>query len=271
MDIIEAKQKYLEQIKVKGYSIKTFDSYWWHTELFFNFCKPKHLSILSSQDVNDYLVTISDKSDSFRNQAINGIKFCFDYVFHRKMKAYLVVRPKKRKTQPIILSEQEIQALFSACENTKHKSMLSLMYGSGLRISEVVNLKIEDIDSKSMVIWVRQAKGKKDRMAVLRQNTLELLRIYFLEHRPTKWLFNGQLLKEDPVGTIKQYATRSIEVFVKRYAKKAGITKNVHPHLLRHGYCTGILDCGGYIHDVATTAGHGSLKTSMGYKQYLNI
>jgi site-specific recombinase XerD len=116
MELTEVKQKYFEQIKVKGYSEKTFDSYWWHTEMFFNSCKPKHFSILSSQDINDYLVKISDKSDSFRNQAINGIKFCFEYVFHKKTKAYLVVRPKKRKTQPIILSDQELQSLFALKE-----------------------------------------------------------------------------------------------------------------------------------------------------------
>lgn len=265
MDLLESKQKFTEQIKVKGYSDQTLYSYWWHTEQFINFCKPKHLSILSSQDVNDYLVHISDKSDSFRNQAINGIKFCFDYVFHRKLKAYLVIRPKKRKTEPIILDESDVQLLIDTCENLKQKAMIVLMYSAGLRVSEVVNLKIADIDSKCMVIWVRQAKGKKDRKAILDQKVLELLRDYFVKYKPTQWLFNGQVFKHEPSGTVKQYSTRSIEQFVKDIAIKAGIKKRVHPHLLRHGYCTGILDNGGDIHDVAVTAGHESLKTSMGY------
>jgi integrase/recombinase XerD len=265
MNLEEIKIKYHEQIKVKGYSEKTFDSYWWHAEMFFEFINPKFPFGASSQDVNNYLVKISDKSDSFRNQAINGIKFCFDYVFHRKIKAYLVIRPKKRKTQPIILSDQELQSLFDTCKNIKQKAVLSLMYGSGLRVSEVVNLKIKDVDSKSMVMWIRQAKGKKDRMATLTEQTLILLREYFKKYRPIEWLFNGQNLKNEPKETIKQYSTRSIEQFTKDIAIKAGIKKRVHPHLLRHGYCTGVLDCGGNIYDVATTAGHESLKTSVGY------
>lgn len=139
------------------------------------------------------------------------------------------------------------------------------MYGSGLRVSEVINLKIEDVDSKNMVIWIKQSKGKKDRMAVLTPQTLTLLREYFKEYRPKVWLFNGQVLKSDPAGTIKQYSVKSIQQFVKDVSAKAGVTKRVHPHLFRHGYCTGILDNGGNIYDVAVTAGHQSLKTSMGY------
>lgn len=265
MTLEEIKTKYENQFKLKGYSANTLYSYWWHTAQFFEYSKPQHPSSLSSQSVNDYLVHISGKSDSFRNQAINGIKFYFDYILNRKMKAYLVIRPKKAKTEPIILSEQEVQSLFNACTNLKHKSILALLYSAGLRRSEVSALKITDIDSKNMVIWVRQGKGKRDRKALLNSDVLNLLRQYFKEFKPKEWLFNGQIFKHESQDTIKPYSEQSIYLIVKRYGLAGGIKKRIYPHLLRHGYCTGILDNGGDIHDVSVTAGHSSLKTSMGY------
>jgi len=261
------EKKFTEMMNMKGYSEQTKSSYWWHWEKFKTFKKHTHETKLSSQDINDYLVHLNNKkaSESFFNQAVNAIRFFFKYVLNKKIKDYLVVRPKKSKTQPIILSDEEIQKTFDVCENKKHKAIISLMYGSGLRVGEVVNLKIEDVDSKNMVIWIRQSKGKKDRMAILTEQTLFLLRDYFLDYKPKTWLFNGQLLKTDSPGTVKKYTVKSIQQFVKQISERAGITKKVHPHLYRHGYCTGILDSGGDIHDVAVTAGHQSLKTSMGY------
>jgi integrase/recombinase XerD len=259
--------KYTQAIRMKGYSEMTLKSYLSHLNLFLDFKNKISCKNLSSQDINDYLVSLNEKnvSESYFNQAINAIRFFFKYVLNKKIKDYLVVRPKKAKTQPIILSDEEIQKTFDVCENIKHKSIISLLYGSGLRVSEVVNLKIKDVDSKNMVIWIRQSKGKKDRMAILTLSTLTLLREYFKEYKPKEWLFNGQVLKSDSPNTVKQYTVKSIQQFVKTISLKAGITKRVHPHLYRHGYCTGILDNGGDIHDVAVTAGHQSLKTSMGY------
>lgn len=260
-------EKYTQTIRMKGYSEMTLKSYFSHLNLFLDFKNRISCQNLSSQDINDYLVYLNNQksSDSFFNQAVNAIRFFFKYVLNKKIKDYLVVRPKKAKTQPIILSDEEIQKTFDVCENKKHKAIISLMYGSGLRVSEVINLKIEDVDSKNMVVWIRQSKGKKDRMAILTEQTLFLLRDYFTDYKPKTWLFNGQPLKTDAPGTIKKYTVKSIQQFVKQISAKAGITKNVHPHLYRHGYCTGILDGGGDIHDVAVTAGHQSLKTSMGY------
>lgn len=266
-EICSFEKKFTEMMNMKGYSEQTKTSYWWHWGKFKYFKNDVHETRLSSQDINDYLVHLNNQkvSESFFNQSVNGIRFFFKYVLNKKIKDYLVVRPKKSKTAKIILSDEEIQKTFDVCTNIKHKAIISLMYGSGLRVSEVVNLKIENIDSKNMVIWIKQSKGKKDRMAILTQPTLELLRKYFKEYKPKEWLFNGQILKSDPPNIIKQYTVKSIQQFVKDVSVKAGITKKVHPHLYRHGYCTGILDNGGDIHDVAVTAGHQSLKTSMGY------
>lgn len=117
------EEKFREMIRMKGYSNQTADSYWWHWVKFKEFKKTVHETRLSSQDINDYLVYLNNKnsSESFFNQAVNGIRFFFKYVLNKKIKNYLVVRPKKAKTVKIILSDEEIQKTFDACENIKHK------------------------------------------------------------------------------------------------------------------------------------------------------
>lgn len=172
---------------------------------------------MSSQDINDYLVCLndSDVSDSYFNQAINAIRFFFKYVLNRKIKDYLVVRPKKAKTQPILLSDNEMQSLFNACENLKHKCILSLIASAGLRVSEIINLKIEDIDNECVIIRVRSAKGRKDRQCLLDRTVLEKLEEYMIKYNPKEYLFNGQF------GV--KYSTRGIEQFVKNMLLLQGL------------------------------------------------
>lgn len=248
-------------------SSATQNSYWWHFQRFSEFKRGKQLEKLASVDIREYLIWMSEnnKSDSFFNQAINSIRFFFKYALNRAIKDYMVVRPKKAKTNPILLSDSELQAMFDACENLKHKSILSLAFSAGLRVSEIVALKIIDIDSKNMVIHVMEGKGKKQRMAILNINVLELLRKYYKESKPVDWLYNGQVFRHEPKDTIKPYSVGSIQKIVKQCAERAGIKKRVWVHLMRHQYCTGILDSGGTIYDIAITAGHQSLKTSMTY------
>lgn len=221
--------------------------------------KDKHQSALSSQDINDYLVCLndSDVSDSYFNQAINAIRFFFKYVLNRKIKDYLVVRPKKAKTQPILLSDNEMQSLFNACENLKHKCILSLIASAGLRVSEIINLKIEDIDNECMIIRVRSAKGRKDRQCLLDRTVLEKLEEYMIKYNPKEYLFNGQF------GV--KYSTRGIEQFVKKYAIIAGINKRVYPHLLRHQQITGLIENGTDIYAAQYHSGHSSMRTTASY------
>lgn len=248
-------------------SKNTQDNYWWHLQRFSEYKKGKQLEKLSSVDIREYLIWMNEnnKSDSFFNQAVNSIRFFFKYALNRAIKDYMVVRPKKAKTSPILLSDSELQSMFDACENLKHKSLLSLAFSAGLRVSEIINLKIKDIDSSNMVIHVMEGKGKKQRMAILDTNVLNLLRKYYKEFKPVDWLFNGQVFRHEPQDTIKPYSVGSIQKVVKQCATRAGIKKRVWVHLMRHQYCTGILDNGGSIYDIAITAGHQSLRTSMGY------
>lgn len=253
-------QKFSEMIRMKHYSPETERSYVYHWKQFKKFKSTIHESRLSSQDVNDYLVYLNSTgvSDSSFNQAINAIRFMFKYVFNRKLKSYLVVRPKKAKTQPIILDISEVQAIFDACKNLKHTAILSVLYSGALRVSEIINLKIEDIDSKLMVIRIRSAKGRKDRMVPLDENCLDVLRKYYLKYKPKEYLFNGQ--NDEP-----QYSKRSIQEFLKTYAYKAGISKRVYPHLFRHSSITHNLESGTDIRALQIIAGHQNINTTIGY------
>jgi site-specific recombinase XerD len=214
---------------------------------------------VTSQNIKDYLVELTnlEKSDSYTNQAVNSIRFFFTYVLNKKIKDYLVIRPKKAKTNPVLLSDSELSSLFEKCNNLKHLAILSLLYGAGLRVSEVVNMKLQDIDSKCMVIHVLNGKGRKSRQVMLDVNVLETLRKYYVVFKPQKYLFNGQLSE--------QYSVRSIQALVKTYARKAAIKKRTYPHLLRHGFCTGVLETGGGLHDAQILLGHQNIKTTIGY------
>jgi integrase/recombinase XerD len=254
-------KKFTDTMEIKKYSPRTIDSYCWHLDKFLLFKKDHHCSILSSQDINDYLVLMAeqDRSDSYINQAVNAIKFFFTYALNRAIKDRLVIRPKRAKTSPILLSDEELRALFAVCQNKKHKAIIMLLYGAGLRRSEVVNLKIADIDSKNMNIHVVHGKGRKSRPVMLDQNVLDALRDYFREFNPKgEYLFNGQ-------NNASQYSASSIEKLVKDYGNKAGIKKKVYPHLLRHVFCTGVLENGGTIYDAQILLGHERTETTNGY------
>ena len=250
------KEKFVYQMQLKNFTSQTQKNYLWHLERFMAFVSQPPARY-SSQLVNSYLITIKDKGDSFRNQSINAIRFFFTYVLNREIKDWLVIRPKKSFTQPILLSEDEIKSMLSVCDNLKHKAIIYLILSAGLRVSEIVNLKIKDVDSKLMVLRIKKAKGRKDRTCRLDIKCLDVLRQYFKKYRPEDYLFNGQ--------KSLQYTSRSIEEFVKQYALKAGIKKRVYPHLLRHQQITSLLESGNDILATQLHSGHQKIATTANY------
>ena len=201
-----------------------------------------------------YLVTDRKVSTSYQNQAINSIKFYYEKVLRGNRKIYTIDRPKLEKTLPTILSMEEIQALISHTENIKHKAMLMLAYSAGLRVSELINLKISDIDSKRNQITIHQGKGKKDRMTLLSKKALDILRIYFVEYKPKDYLFEGQFGKE--------YSARSIQMVMQNSLQKAGINKKATMHTLRHSFATHLLENGTSLRYIQSLLGHSSSKTT---------
>ncbi|MEO5572261.1 MAG: site-specific tyrosine recombinase/integron integrase [Bacteroidia bacterium] len=201
-----------------------------------------------------YLVLERKVSPSYQNQAINAVKFYYEKVLGGKRKIYLVERPREEKTLPVVLSENEVAAILKVTDNLKHRALLMVAYSGGLRVSEVVNLKIKDIDSKRMQIRVEQGKGKKDRYTLLADHTLLTLRSYIKKYRPNIWLFEG--------GPGVQYSVRSIQAIMRESAYKAGIKKKVSVHTLRHSFATHLLENGTDLRYIQALLGHSSPKTT---------
>jgi site-specific recombinase XerD len=202
-----------------------------------------------------YLVIDRGVSSSYQNQAINAIKFYYEKVLGGQRKLYNLDRPNREKQLPTVLSSEEIMSIIQKTDNLKHKAILMIIYSAGLRISELINLKIADIDSKRMQIRISAGKGKKDRYSILSVKTLKTLRQYFTKYKPKNYLFEGQ----DPN---QAYSSRSIQVFFKESCKKAGILKKVSVHTLRHSFATHLLENGTDLRYIQSLLGHSSSKTT---------
>ena len=172
-------------------------------------------------------------------------------------------RPKKPLTLPRLLSQKEVKKLFEVTDNQKHLLLLQMIYGMGLRVSEIVNLKIEHIDSSRMQVLIAGSKGKKDRYVNLPESILPLLRAYYINTKPDVWLFNGQY------GG--QYSTASVQKVFKRTMEKAKINKNVGVHSLRHSYATHLLESGADLRFIQELLGHNSIKTTQIYTHVSNV
>ncbi len=196
-------------------------------------------------------------SSSYQNQSINAIKFYFEKVQGGPRKIYYIERPRKETVLPSVLSEQEIKKIFEKMSNLKHKTLLMTCYSGGLRISEVLNLKPEDIDSDRMLIHVKGGKGKKDRVTLLSKTLLEILRRYYKVYKPHDYLFTGQMGGK--------YSERSAQMVLKKAASKAGIIRKVTLHTLRHSFATHLLENGTDIRYIQSLLGHSSPKTTQIY------
>ncbi|MGC3977815.1 MAG: tyrosine-type recombinase/integrase [Paludibacteraceae bacterium] len=251
------RQKYSEKLKELRYSKNTLGTY---TDLFREFIN--YYSDVELQDITEemivgflrYLVNERCVSSSYQNQSINAIKFYYEKVRGNHRKVYLIERPREEKFLPEVLSLQEVEKIITATENLKHKAVLMTIYSAGLRIGEVVNLKLKDIDSNRMQIRIEQAKGKKDRYTLLSVKTLEILRKYFIEYKPKTWIFEGE--KGQP------YSTKSVQTILKKSVESVGIKKHVTVHTLRHSFATHLLEAGTDLRYIQSLLGHSSSKTT---------
>lgn len=245
-----------QKLKYFNYSQRTIDMYVHYIRKFSESTNKYHQHLVSS-DFQSYLDSYSFSSISQQNQIINAIKFFYEKVLNKKYDKIRFERPKSEKHLPRVIDKEFIVKRLSEIKNIKHRCILSLAFSVGLRVSEVINLKIVDIDSKRMVINIMQAKGKKDRIVPLSINVLYLLRDYFREYKPKEYLFNGQ----DSL----QYSAQSCNQLVKQY-----LGKDYHFHLLRHSCFTSLLESGTDIRIIQKIAGHSSTKTTEIYTHVSN-
>lgn len=252
-----AFQRFQEQIRLKGYSLNTLRTYSIAFAQLLYVLKSHAVDDLTPERLRSYFLYCHDQlklSEAEIHGRINAIKFYFEQVLHREKMFFDIPRPKKQLLLPKMLNRKEVQKVLEKTENRKHKLMLKLCYGMGLRVSEVVGLKISDIDSGAMLVRIEQAKGKKDRIVGLPQTVLEELREYYREFRPKTYLFEGQ--------NGDQYSIRSVQAVFKSAMRKAGINKRIGIHGLRHSYATHLLETGTDIRIIQDLLGHNNLKTT---------
>ena len=250
-------EEYTLKLQELRYSDRTLAIYKSMFEEFINYYHKYDINRLDEQMITEflrYLVIERKVSTSYQNQSINAIKFYFERVLGGKRKVYLVDRPRKERTLPEVLSEEEVSNLLSVTQNLKHKAILMTIYSAGLRVGEAIALKIKDIDSQRMQIRVEQSKGKKDRYTLLSIKTLEVLRQYVKIYKPKVWLFEGQ--------DGGQYSERSIQALLKQSLQKTSIKKRVTVHTLRHSFATHLLEHGTDLRYIQALLGHESSKTT---------
>ena len=250
-------EEFLLKLELKKYSNSTVKNYVHSFELFINYYKDRELFSIDENDIRIYLQKLvkEDKSNSYINMAINAIKFYYEMVLGMPNRFYSIERPRKESKLPKILSKEEIISIINNTSNIKHKCIISLLYSAGLRRNELLNIKLNDIDSKRMVIRVEQAKGNKDRYTILNKSVLEDLRKYFKIHMPKTYLFESNI-------SGNKYSSSSVLQIVVKSAKKAGIKERVTPHMLRHSFATHLLESGTDIRYIQLLLGHNSTKTT---------
>jgi integrase/recombinase XerD len=254
------RQRMLEDLRIRNYSPLTVRAYIRCVADFAqHFNKPPDK--LGSEEIRSYqLFLLNQKRVKLSTyiQSVCALRFFYQNTLHRRIEIDRIPLPRYEKKLPVILSKAEVKALLEASRNLKHRAMLATMYGAGLRVSEVAKLKVSDLDRERRVIWVRGGKGHKDRQVMLAEPLREVLAAYWKWKRPVEWLFPGK--KADcPI------ATGSVFKLCEAAAQKAGITKPVHPHSLRHAFATHLLDEGVNLLVIQALPGHAHLRTTAGY------
>lgn len=218
---------------------------------------------IDNEQILDFLVFLKEQKNHSRSSIriyAAGIKYLYAHFYNRKDILEYIPYPKKARKLPVILSGKEVKKLFEVTTNIKHRVLLKLTYGSGLRRNEIRQLKVVDIDSKRMVLRIENSKGAKDRNSILPKSILPELRGYCRQHQPEKYLFYGRS-KDKPISE------EAIRWAFDNAVKKAGIRKNVFLHSLRHSFASHLLSTGHNLITIQQLLGHEDIRTTMVYLQ----
>lgn len=253
----DALRDYREQLDRMRYSGNTKTMYVHYFERFLQYFHGTSAEAITDHQINRYMQHLLHTKKigmSTQNLIINAIKFFYERVRKRERKVYALERPLKAQKLPTVLSEREVAAILKAIDNLKHRTMLQLIYAAGLRRSELVNLKTNDIDRQRKVINIRGAKGKKDRITLLSEKFIVLLEAYLREYAPKMWLFEG--------AGGEQYSASSLQKVFTAALQKSGVTKEATLHTLRHSFATHLLEKGTDLRYIQALLGHNSSKTT---------
>lgn len=268
MNIEKLLLEFEQKLILQRYSLNSIRNYKSAVKSFLETAEKKfsHPNELNEEMIEKYVLWKVQKHKvgvSHQRMIIASIDKFYKSLYNRKLDIKHLYPSRKSHSLPNYLTKEEVRKLIAKVENIKHRCIIKLLYGSGLRLSELLHLRVSDIDSKSMIIHIRKSKGNKDRVVMLSNSLLQELRIYFKKYKPNDFLFEGQ------TGGI--YSAKSVQMVVKKAASKAGIKKQVTPHTLRHSFATHLLESGTDVRFIQELLGHNSIKTTEIYTHITNI
>ena len=264
-----ALQRMKDDIRLRGLAESTYKNYTRNVKKFFEFCGHRPIEELDEEDVRrflEYLIIKKKLKPRTVNQHSSSIRFFFAIGLNRNMNYLQMPLMKVPKTLPDLLTREDVSRIISACENAKHKALLLLAYGSGLRTGEIESLRVGDIDSKGMRVFVKGQKNKCDRYTLLSQTTLDALRDYWRIYRPSspdRWLFPG-------MRNIGHITRAAISLAFINCVNKTNIAKEVSPHSLRRSFATQLLEDGVDIFTIKELLGHSRIQSTMAYLRLLD-
>lgn len=253
----------MQQLKLKAYSTSTIRTYRSEFLQLLLLLKKKCVDDLTADDLRRYFVYCFEKlklSENSLHSRINAVKFYFEQVIDREKFFWEIPRPKKAEKLPRFFNKEEVAAIMNGVANLKHKAMLMLAYGAGMRVSEVVSIKTKNVDSKRMCVLIEEAKGKKDRIVGLSPVLLVILRQYAAQYKPNR---KGYLFEGAQKGVA--YSARSLQEVLQSAKQRAGVLKPGAIHGLRHSFATHLVDRGTDVTMIQKLLGHNDLKTTLRY------
>ena len=263
-------KKMKEDMRMRNFSKYTYDSYLGKTKDIMKYFGEKQLEEVTTEELREFLLKYLKEERKLADRSINYynsvIRFIYEVTLDKLINKKQLPMRKQKKTVYKVLTKEELSAFFNVCDNFKFRTIFMLVYGSGLRIGEVANLREEDIDSKKMRIFVRAGKGNKERYTILPKQSLEMLREYWKKYRQHKRrgrIFLSESGKAITVGVIRTH--------FRKYREKAKISKKATVHTLRHNFATDLIERGATLIQVKELMGHSNIRSTMVYIHVTNV
>ena len=263
-------KKMKEDMRMRNFAKCTYDSYLGKTKDIMKYFGEKKLEEVTTEELRGFLLKYLKEERKLADRSINYynsvIRFIYEVTLDKVLNKKQLPMRKQKKTVYKVLTKEELSAFFNVCDNFKFKTIFMLVYGSGLRIGEVANLRVEDIDSKNMRIFVRAGKGNKERYTILPKQSLEMLREYWRKYRQHKRrgrIFLSESGKAITVGVIREH--------FRKYRKKAKVNEKATMHTLRHNFATDLIERGATLIQVKELMGHSNIRSTMEYVHVANV
>ena len=270
MDNKQLLNKMKKDMKIRNFSHYTYDSYLGKTKDIMKYFKDKQLEDVTTDELRDFLLKylknerkLSDRSINYYNSVI---RFIYEVTLDKILNKKQLPMRKNKKTVYKVLTKEELSAFFNCVDNYKFKTIFMLAYGSVLRIGEITNLRVEDIDSKTMRVFVREGKGNKERYTILSKQSLEMLRVYWSKCRQNKR--RGRIFLSESGRAITEYVIRT---HFRKYREIAKLNEKVTMHTLRHCFATHLIERGATLIQVKELMGHSNIRSTMAYVHVANI